>query len=181
MNVLCFLDREYRTPESEDMREKIAGLAKARGHSFETVELGRNDLVPCMGCLACFTKHPGRCVGRDRLTEISEIILRDRCILVFLTPVVFGQFGSTIKNMLDKSGLYMEQYHAQIMIGYGDEIDEEEESTFIDIIVKHRGEADIVHAGQRNQRFEVFVARSAGDNDRITEYLRTRNYLWGER
>lgn len=178
MNILCFLDIDRQTKISEDLRSKISSKLNNKGYPIEMVELERSDLVPCLGCLSCYTKHPGICVSNDKLIEISKKMLKDRCIIIYLTPVIFGQFSSTIKILIDRSGMYMEQFHSQIMIGYGDEIDDEEKNTFIDITLKHRGDNDIVHSDQKSQRFEVYITRSMEDNKVIIETINKLYYLW---
>jgi hypothetical protein len=58
-----------------------------------------------------------------------------------------------------------------VIVGFGQDIDDEERSTFIDLTAKHRGKADIVHPGMDRQ-VDVFVSRSIEDNTRTCEALK---------
>lgn len=84
---------------------------------------------------------------------------------IFLTPVIFGHFGATIKCAIDRG---CGNQNLQVMVGYGDDIDGEEKSTFIDLTRKHRGEADIVHPGF-DKHVDVYLAASPEDIEAICE------------
>jgi len=84
---------------------------------------------------------------------------------IFLTPVLFGHFGSTIKSAIDRG---CGNQNLQVVVGYGDDIDDEEKSTFIDLTRKHRGVADIVHPGFDKQ-VDVYLTTSSEDSGAICE------------
>lgn len=71
--------------------------------------------------------------------------------------LLFGHFGSIVKNAMDR--------------GLGSDIDDEEKNTFIDLIVKHSGSADIVHPGMVRHA-DVFVTMSTSDNIAICEAIK---------
>ncbi|HNR68565.1 MAG TPA: hypothetical protein PKN04_11375 [bacterium] len=56
----------------------------------------------------------------------------------------------------------------QVMIGYGNDIDEEEKSTFIDLTRKHLGEADIVHP-DFDKQVDVYLTTCSQDSEAICE------------
>lgn len=62
-------------------------------------------------------------------------------------------------------------HNLQVIIGYGEDINDEEKSTFIDLTAKHRGSMDIVHPGMDKQ-VDVYVSSSIEDNRRIYEALK---------
>lgn len=64
----------------------------------------------------------------------------------------------------------------QVIIGYGSDIDDEEKNTFIDLIVKHGGSADIVHPGMVREA-DVFVTMSTSDNTAICEAIKKMSLL----
>ena len=140
MNTILILDKDAETELSEDLKERILRILKEKAHRIEVVELRRNDVTPCLGCLLCLTKHVGICVTRDRIATIRNSANRYD-MTIFLTPVIFGHFGSTIKCAIDRG---CGNQNLQVFIGYGDDIDDdiddEEKSTFIDLTHKHRGE-----------------------------------------
>lgn len=168
MNILLLLDRDSKTPLSEDLQAKIIRTLEENGHRVEVFELARNEVAPCLGCLLCLTKHPDECVSKDIVNEIRKNIKKYSATF-YLTPVVFGHFSSTIANAMNRG---TGSHNWQVVLGYGEAIDDEERSTFIDLVVKHRGKADIVHPGMDAQT-DAFVSRSFEDNALICEALKT--------
>jgi multimeric flavodoxin WrbA len=120
--------------------------------------------MPCLGCLLCLTKHVGICVTKDRIAEIRNHNNRYD-MTIFMTPVIFGHFGSMVKCAIDRG---CGCNNLQVMVGYSDDIDDEEKSTFIDLTRKHRGKADIVHPGFDKQ-VDVYLTTSFEDSDTICE------------
>ncbi len=167
INALLILDKESKTELEEDLRAKILSILDQNGHQNEVIELGKENAAPCLGCLACLTKHPGECVNKDTVNEIKRKTKKFD-LTIFLTPVLFGHFSSTIKNAMDRG---IGSHNWQVIIGFGRDINAEERSTFIDLTAKHRGCADIVHPGM-DKRVDVFVVRSTGDSIDICEELK---------
>jgi hypothetical protein len=165
-------DHDGATAVSDDLKVRLGVLLGLRGYATEVVELGRSDAAPCRGCLLCLTKHPGECVTKDVLGDLVRRMnaVRDDSITVFITPVVFGHPSSIIKNAIDRGA---GSRTLQVFVGYGEDIDEEEESTFIDLIARHRGSADIVHPGMEKE-FLGYVTRSEHDNASICDALKER-------
>lgn len=166
MNTVFILDKDSQTELSKNLRDQILGMLVEKGHKVEMIELGKNDQSPCVGCFLCVTKHLGECISKDIVNEIkSKIHTYD--MTIFMTPIIFGHFSSTIKNAIDRGA---GSHNLQVMIGYGSDIDNEEKNTFIDLIARHRGSADIVHPGMDKQ-VDVYVTMSFEDNTRIREKL----------
>lgn len=64
---------------------------------------------PCMGCFGCWIKTPGRCVIKDRCTDIPHNIAKcDEMILI--SPVLFGGYSENIKAVIDRSIPYILPY-----------------------------------------------------------------------
>jgi multimeric flavodoxin WrbA len=170
LNILFILDGDARTDLSEDMRTKIAEIARAKQHGVGAIELRRNETPPCTGCLRCLTHHPGECSSRSFAGIIEQAL--DCRVVIFLTPVLFGTFSSTMKNVIDRGGLIIKNHKScrQIVIGYQEDATDEERSTFIDITAKHRGKADIVHPNLV-ESVEVYFTKSREDNERICQSL----------
>lgn len=167
MNTLLVIDKDSQTDLAMDLKAKIRIALESKGHQIKLIELGRDEASPCLGCLLCLTRHPGECVNRDIVNEIKKNIQK-YSLTIFVTPVLFGHFSSTIKNVMDRSG---GSHNWQIIIGFGNDIDDDEKSTFIDLIAKHHGRADIIHPGM-DKRVDVFVTRSTEDNSSICETLK---------
>jgi hypothetical protein len=168
LNTLVILDKDSKTKLSEDLKGKVVRTLEEKGHQIEVVELGKNDVSPCLGCLLCLTKHPGECVTKDIVNEIKKNVKKYSATF-YLTPVLFGHFSSTMANVMAKG---TGSHNWQVIIGFGEDIDDEEKSTFIDLTAKHCGKADIVHPGM-NSQVDVFVSRSIEDNTIICEALKT--------
>ena len=167
MNALLLLDQDSKTRLSEDLKVKVVRTLEEKGYGVDVVELARSEVVPCLGCLLCLTKHPGECVSKDIVNEIRKTV-RKYSATFYLTPVLFGHPSSTIANALNRG---TGSHRWQVIIGFGEDIDDEEKSTFIDLVVKHRGKADIVHPGMDSQ-VDAFVSISLEDNTRICEALK---------
>jgi hypothetical protein len=168
MNILFILDKDSTTEVSEDLRTKICSIFYGQGHQIETVELERNDVSPCLGldCFHCINKHPMECVSKDAVFPIKKNIWKYD-LAIFLTPVLFGHYCSDVKNAMDRGA---GSHNWQVIIGFGHDIDDEENSTFIDLVAKHMGSADVVHPGIV-KRVDVFVTRSVEDNAAICKAL----------
>ena len=124
-------------------------------------------MTPCLGCLLCLTKHPGEFVVKDIVNEIRKKANKYSATF-FLTPVLFGHYSSTMASPMNKA---TGSHNLQVIIGYGEDMDDEEKNTFIDLTAKHRGKKDIVHPGMDRQ-VDVFVSSSAEDNIKICEALK---------
>jgi len=172
--VTAFLvaDSDGMSALSVDLGRKLSALLSEKGYEVERIDLTRADAAPCRGCLLCLTKHPGRCVTQDAVGALALRIHHEREPYICLTvsPVLFGHLASTIKNAMDRG---VHSHHLQVVVGYGEDVDEEEESTFIDLIARHRGAADIVHPGM-DREFLAYVTRSVQDNDAICDSLGVR-------
>lgn len=164
MNAILILDKDSKTGLSEDLKERILRMLEEKAHHVEVLEIGRDDAMPCLGCFHCLTEHVGICVTKDRIAEVRNNANRYD-MTIFLSPVLFGHFGSTIKCAIDRG---CGSRNLQVMIGYGGDIDDEEKNTFIDLTRRHRGAADIVHPGF-DKRVDVYLTSSSGDNAAICE------------
>lgn len=169
MSTLLISDKNVKTTLSEDLKAKVIKALQENGHVVEMFELGKNDVSQCMGCLLCFTKHPGECVNKDIVNDIKKSVDQQKySATFFLTPVLFGHYSSTIASPINKGAGC---HDLQVIIGYGNDISDEEKSTFIDLTAKHRGSMDVVHPGMDKQ-VDVYVSSSIEDNNKIYEALK---------
>jgi hypothetical protein len=175
MKAVIISDGDSKTELSENLKAGIVSVLSDRGNQVQSVELEKDRVAPCLGCFRCATSHRGECVNKDAVGEIKKDLKR-LGLTVFVTPVVFGQFSSTMKNAVDRG---TGSHHWQMVIGYGTSIDEEERSTFIDLTAKHCGASDIVHPGMV-ERVDVVVTSSVEDNAVICDSLRRDPMLGGQ-
>ncbi|OHD10256.1 MAG: hypothetical protein A2086_00650 [Spirochaetes bacterium GWD1_27_9] len=170
MNILYFLDEDNKSKLSDDLKLKINNLANNKGHKIEIIEVSKNDVLPCSGCLNCIMKGTGECCIKDLMFEINKRII-DIDIIFYITPIIFGQYSSTIKNITDKCmTVKMKNIPTFIAIGYGEDLNNDECQTFIDITKKHKGDANTLHPLIK-EKFEVFITKSIDDNKLICEKI----------
>lgn len=154
MKALILTDGEYKTGAYDALISLMTGLLTEKKFEIQVRELGRR-LHSCMGCFGCWVKKPGECVIKDEMAELDRRYMNSDAV-IFLSPVVFGQFSANIKNAVDRTlpnmlpffyrrpdGSTMhppryEKYPALFLIGYGEELDREEVQLFRDITAEHR-------------------------------------------
>lgn len=176
MKVLIIKDKDSKTDAFKDLEQKFDKLFLDRGLKTKTIELTKDSLKSCMGCFGCWIKTPGECVIDDLMTDINRCYINSD-VVVYTTPIMFGQFSSNIKNAVDRSlpnalpffekadgvtkhpSRYIKN-PLQIIIGYSDDATEEEKSTFIDINIKHRKSIK-----------DIFICSGMDDNDEIIERI----------
>jgi len=182
MKIFCLRDAVGKSGLSSDLLEKLRGAVQKHGHSLDVMDLAGGDISYCIGCLRCWSVDSTECVTKDRMTEIEDR-LQGCGLLLFVTPVLFGTFSSTIKTAVDKglgSKLYADMHYPRLFIGCGEDISDEEKRCFIDIIEKHMGEADIVHPELSDMPVDAMVTRSLQDNVVLCAEI-TQMYLLGEK
>ncbi|MEC9488330.1 MAG: flavodoxin family protein [Halanaerobium sp.] len=73
----------------------------SRGWGLEIINLAEKKIECCVGCGACGSRTPGRCIRKDDMQEIIPKVIQ--CdLLVFLTPVSFGSYSSELKKAIDR-------------------------------------------------------------------------------
>jgi hypothetical protein len=166
MSALLISDKDSRTDISEDLRVRLETTLEKMGKKVDVFELEKKDVFQCLGCLLCLTKHPGQCVNKDIVDKIRKQVAK-YSVTFYLTPILFGHYSSTIAAAINKG---TGSHEWQVIIGFSEDANEEEKDTFIDLFAKHRGKADIVHAGMDKQ-VDVFVSRSFEDNSEIVDKI----------
>ena len=147
-------DNEFLSGTHERLRAQLASFFIARGFEIEET-LVSHDLAYCQGCFGCWVKSPGECVIHDEMAHINRTAMTSD-VVVYLCPVIFGQFSANMKNAIDRwlpnmlpffiirtDGSTMhppryKSYPKQLIIGYGDDINAEDAALFADITGKHR-------------------------------------------
>ncbi|MEN6348652.1 MAG: flavodoxin family protein [Syntrophomonas sp.] len=161
MKATIIADKDYQTAASQSLNKLVAEFLYSKGLEIEMMHIGRDDLAFCRGCFGCWIKKPGECVFNDMMDQINRNFMNSD-VVIYLSPVVFGQFSANIKNALDRwlpnmlpffetrpdgSTMHPSRYDASprlIFIGYGDELSEEDRQLFIDITQKHRRNAEVL-------------------------------------
>lgn len=142
-----------RGATSRSIADETERKARAKGLSVSRFDLASLNIKPCRGCFACWVKHPGTCAIKDD----EEPILRAMAasdILFWITPIVFGGYGPTLKKALDRS------------ISFA-----------LPLFIKVRGE---IHHPQRYEKRRSFLAfgtlpSAEAESERIFHNLVRRN------
>ncbi len=155
MNAYLLSDGEFQTPRAAHLIQMIQNTLEARGYSVLQKAIQRDELQFCRGCFDCWTKTPGECAMQDGIAEINRACMTSD-VVVYLCPIVFGQFSANMKSAIDrwlpnmlpffttrKDGSTMhppryESYARQIMLGYAENLSDSDAALFLDITQKHR-------------------------------------------
>ena len=161
MKALLISDQEYPTKTNQVLNDLTNTFLKQKGFDTEMLELGAENLTFCKGCFGCWIKKPGECVINDQMAQINQSFMNSD-LVIYLSPIVFGQFSANIKNAIDRripnilpffetrpDGSTMHppryaNYPQQIIIGYGDMVSDEDKQLFIDVTKKHRDNIEVL-------------------------------------
>lgn len=161
MKAFIFSDKDYQTELFQVLKESTLAFLNDKGFITELMSLGKDDLAFCTGCFGCWIKKPGECVINDRMSQINNNYVNSD-VVIYLSPVIFGQFSANIKNAYDRwipnmlpffetrpdsSTMHPSRYDAypkQVIIGYGNELSDEDVQLFNDITKKHRRNVEVL-------------------------------------
>jgi multimeric flavodoxin WrbA len=82
------------------MTEAFLEGAREAGAEADVVFLADKHIKPCLGCLSCWLKTPGKCVHDDDMKELLPLMESD--ILVFATPVYVDNVTGIMKMFIDR-------------------------------------------------------------------------------
>lgn len=86
---------------ADDGSIKDSEPVESGGHKIETVDIGSLEIGRCLGCYACWTKTPGRCVLNDGMVGLlAQYVNADLVIWSF--PLYFFGMPSQIKAFMDR-------------------------------------------------------------------------------
>ena len=174
MQALIISDKEYHTKTFTRINQILSKAITEKDLKVKETQIGRNDLAFCVGCFGCWVKKPGECVINDAMRQINYDFINSE-VVVYLCPIVFGQFSANIKNSFDRwipnilpffetrldgSTMHPARYSSypkQIIIGYGDELSDEDITLFIDVTTKHRQNVDVlIYQGDDAEILQAF-------------------------
>ena len=174
MKAYIISDLDYQTEIFHRLDDLVSSNLMERGFQIDHRAIGRKDLTYCKGCFGCWVKEPGECVIKDGIGEINNNCMNSD-VVVYISPVIFGQFSANIKNAIDRwlpnmlpffttrpDGSTMhppryKTYPKQIIIGYGNEVSKNDAQLFIDITKKHRINIEVeVFLGDESLIKQVF-------------------------
>jgi multimeric flavodoxin WrbA len=101
MNALILHGGSPGGPDLEAIHDALADAWRAAGWTVETLRLADMKIGPCVGCFNCWLKTPGVCTQDDDGRTVTRAIVQSDAT-VYLTPVTFGGYSSTLKYALDR-------------------------------------------------------------------------------
>lgn len=67
------------------------------------------NINPCLACLSCMHRHPGRCTQRDDM-DLVVPLLRQSDLLVWATPVYTDSMSAQLKAVMDRTVCSMQPF-----------------------------------------------------------------------
>jgi hypothetical protein len=172
MKAFIISDGDFQTEAFRRVESHVKRRLRGQNADIEEKRIGRGELAYCMGCFGCWIKKPGECVIGDAMSAINRSAMTSD-VVFYLSPIVFGQFSANIKNAVDRwlpnilpffeirpDGSTMHPpryatYPKTVMIGYGDDLTEEDTRLFSDITKKHRRNVDVVVYNGDDGQFDM--------------------------
>jgi multimeric flavodoxin WrbA len=97
----------------ERVRAALLAQLAAQGYAVEHLLLREKKLGNCAGDFFCWVRNPGICNIDDDNREIAGAIVNSD-LLVYLTPITFGGYSSTLKKAVDHQVQNIQPFFAQI-------------------------------------------------------------------
>ena len=86
----------------------LEGMREA-GADVEVLHLRTLEVNPCLGCLSCWLKTPGKCVHADDVAALHEKMLASD-IHVYAAPLYVDGMPGPMKNLLDRGMPMLEPF-----------------------------------------------------------------------
>jgi multimeric flavodoxin WrbA len=84
------------------IKNSVAAAVRNRGWQLTAFDLNAMTIKPCLGCFACWMKHPGICAIRDDQEAVLKAMAASE-IQIWTTAVTFGGYSSILKKSLDRA------------------------------------------------------------------------------
>ncbi len=140
---------------SSQIGRQLYHILNAAEEQAAYIALEHVDIKPCISCRGCLTQTYGKCVVRDDGDVIYPQILQSD-VLVLVSPLTFGGYSFSMKRVIDKFGLLMDEHY--------------------DVVDK-----ELTKKGKRGRQFKLFcIAYSAQHDQEEANTFRTlvRETLW---
>jgi multimeric flavodoxin WrbA len=97
----------------ERARKALMKELQTSGLNVEHIVLRERNIGACAGDFYCWVRSPGMCHVDDDNRRIAEAVINSD-LLVYLTPVTFGGYSSTLKRMVDHLIQNLSPYFAMV-------------------------------------------------------------------
>ncbi len=93
----------------------LEGIAENKDNIIKQLTIKDMDITPCLGCMSCWGKTPGKCVIDDVMTEVYEEIMKADLVIESFPLYFFGMPGP-MKTFTDRMMPLMETYKGESMV-----------------------------------------------------------------
>ena len=100
-NILILTGSPRVGGNSDLMAEAFQKGAEAAGHKVVRYDAGRNAILPCRACDACFSGGKA-CVWDDRFSNELAPLIEAADVIVLATPLYWYTFPTQLKAAIDK-------------------------------------------------------------------------------
>jgi len=100
MKAILFDGSQTNDITGRRVRAALTVQLQAQGWDVEHIALCEQKIGNCAGDFYCWIRNPGMCNINDDNRAIAESLVASD-LLVYLTPVTFGGYASTLKRMVD--------------------------------------------------------------------------------
>jgi len=97
----------------ERVRAALEAEFKTRGWDVEHIALCEKKIGACAGDFFCFVRTPGLCNVDDDNRDIAEALVNSD-LMVYLTPITFGGYASTLRRMVDHQMQNVSAFFARV-------------------------------------------------------------------
>lgn len=99
MKIVVLQGSPNRDGSSHLLAECFRQGAEEAGHTVEWVDVARENIHPCTGCVRC--GYEGPCVQKDAVNGVrAKILAAD--MLVFVTPLYYYGMSAQLKTLVDR-------------------------------------------------------------------------------
>ncbi len=98
--ITCILGSPRTNGNTETISRRIISEAEKLGAGYDVFKLNDLSYKGCQGCKRC-KKDSIKCVVNDDLTQVLDSAMNSD-ILIFASPIYFGQLTGQIKMVLDR-------------------------------------------------------------------------------
>ncbi len=102
MKLLALLGYPRLDGHTAHMTDLFLQGATAAGAEIRRVHLPTADIHPCLGCYACWTKTPGRCVQADAMAPLLvEFLAAD--LVLMASPIYAFSVSASTKQFMERT------------------------------------------------------------------------------
>jgi len=105
MKIIALMGSPRPQGNSARLAQAFLEACQSQGDEVETYHLNKMTYQGCQGCMGCKTKAEA-CILQDDMTPVYEAI-RTADVVVFASPVYFGDLSGQLKLALDRFYAYL--------------------------------------------------------------------------